>query len=409
MSATTSLPGDLPGGARPPGASRPAFLPTPGGSSYTDEAVFAREQERIFGSLWFCAVRTGDLAAPGAFRTCQVAREDILCVRGRDGQVRAFLNVCRHRGARLCPAESGAAKNYLRCAYHSWSYGLDGTLMAAPNLGQLPESERERFGLVPVTSREWLGYLWVCLADQPPSFEETVIGPVTRRLGDAGAVERYRVADLALGRRISYQVRANWKLIVENFMECYHCGSIHPELVAVLPEFRRGYAAQTFVGHGAEYAPGAEGFTVGGGPGHGRLPGLADAQDRRYFAVTIPPQVFVNLVADHVIVHRMFPLAADRTLVECDWLYPPAVIASGADLTSSVELFHRVNQQDFAACEQCQPSMASRAYAQGGALVPSEHHISEFHAWVRARLGEGPPQDPRQDPGQNGGDDRDAL
>ena len=392
MSVASDLPADLPADAGwpdfPVGKNQPAtFLPTLGGSYYTDAAIFAQEQERIFSSLWFCAVRTGDLAGPGAFRTCQVGSESILCVRGRDGQVRAFLNVCRHRGARLCPAESGAVKRYLRCAYHSWSYGLDGTLMAAPNMGPLPGADRERFGLVPVTAREWLGYLWVCLADQPPSFEETVIEAVTRRLGDPAAIERYRVGDLALGQRISYQVRANWKLIVENFMECYHCGSIHPELVAILPEFRRGYAAQYFVGHGAEYAPGAEGFTVDGSPGHGRLPGLADAQDRRYFAVTIPPQVFVNLVADHVIVHRIFPLAADHTVVECDWLYPPDVVDSGADLSSSVELFHRVNQQDFAACEQCQPAMASRAYAEGGALVPSEHHISEFHAWVRTRLG----------------------
>jgi Rieske 2Fe-2S family protein len=382
MSETTSLPPGLPADAGGP----VTFLPTLGGAYYTDAAIFAKEQRGIFSALWFCAVRTGDLAAPGAFRTCQVGPENILCVRGRDGQVRAFLNVCRHRGARLCPAESGAVKNYLRCAYHSWSYGFDGALTAAPNLGPLPETDRERFGLVPVAAREWLGYLWVCLSGEPPSFEETVIGAVTRRLGTSEAIDRYHVGDLALGRRISYQVRANWKLIVENFMECYHCGSIHPELVAILPEFRRGYAAQSYVGHGAEYAPGAEGFTVDGGPGHGRLPGLSEAEDRRYFAATIPPQVFINLVADHVIVHRMFPLAADHTIVECDWLYPPDVVASGVDLSSSVELFHRVNQQDFAVCEQCQPAMASRAYADGGSLVPSEHHISEFHAWVRARL-----------------------
>jgi glycine betaine catabolism A len=102
--------------------------------------------------------------------------------------------------------------------------------------------------------------------------------------------------------------------------------------------------------------------------------------------VTIPPQVFINLVADHVILHRMFPLAPDRTVVECDWLYPAEVVGSGADLTRSVELFHRVNQQDFAACEQCQPAMSSRGYAHGGALVPSERHLADFHAWVRSRL-----------------------
>jgi Rieske 2Fe-2S family protein len=364
------------------------FVPTLAGSYYTDTAIFAREQERIFSSLWFCALRTGDLTVPGTFRTCQVGPESILCVRGNDGEVRAFLNLCRHRGARLCAAESGAVKRNLRCSYHSWSYGLDGTLVAAPNLGPLPESARERFGLVPVATREWLGYLWVCLADRPPSFEETVVGAVTRRLGDPEAIGRYRLDTLAVGRRIRYDVRANWKLLIENFMECYHCSSIHPELIAILPEFRSGYAAQFYVGRGADYAPAAEGFTVDGSAGHGRLPGLADTQDRRYFAVTIPPQVFVNLVADHAIVHRMFPVAADYTIVECDWLYSPDVVDSGADLFRSVELFHRVNQQDFAACEQCQPGMASRGYAQGGALVPSEHHLSEFHAWVRARLGE---------------------
>ncbi len=230
----------------------------------------------------------------------------------------------------------------------------------------------------------------MCLADQPPSFEETVIGVATRRLGDPAVIGRYDIGQLTLARRISYDVRANWKLIVENFMECYHCASIHPELTAILPEFRRGYAAQFYVGRGAEYAPGAGGFTVDGSAGQARLPGLTDAQDRRYYALTIPPQVFVNLVADHVIVHRMFPLAADQTVVECDWLHPSDVVASGADLSSSVELFHRVNQQDFAACEQCQPAMASRGYAEGGALVPSEHHLSDFHAWVRARLGDNP-------------------
>jgi Rieske 2Fe-2S family protein len=357
-----------------------------GGAWYVDPAIFAREQESIFSRMWFCAVRTGDLPAPGSFRTCQVGGESVLCVRGRDSEVRAFLNVCRHRGSRLCADESGQVTRNFRCGYHSWSYGLDGALAGAPNLGPLQGIDRTRYGLVRLAAREWLGYLWVCLAQEPPSFEETVADAVTDRLGDPDAIDRYDLGGLALGRRISYEVRANWKLIVENFMECYHCVSIHPELTAVLPEFRRGFAAQYYVGHGAEYSPEAEGFTIDGSAGFAPLPGLAPEQLRRYFAATIRPQVFVNLVSDHVIFHRMFPLAADRTLIECDWLYPPEVIASGADLSPSVELFHRVNQQDFAACEQCQPAMSSRAYDGGGVLVPSEHHLAEFHSWVRSQL-----------------------
>ncbi|MER8186082.1 aromatic ring-hydroxylating dioxygenase subunit alpha [Kitasatospora sp. NPDC094015] len=356
------------------------------GSAYTDPQAFAREQERIFERMWFCTVRASDLAAPGRFRTVQVGRESVLVTSDREHAVRAYLNVCRHRGARLCTEEAGEVRRTFRCSYHAWTYGLDGRLVAAPNLARMPDIDRTEYGLVPVHVREWLGYVWVCLAADPPSFEQDVIGAATERLGDPAAIDHYQADALAVGRTIRYDVRANWKLIVENFMECYHCATIHPELTGVLPEFAGGYAAQYYVGHGAEFAAGAEGFTVDGSAGVDRIPGVTAEQDRRYYAVTVKPQVFVNLVPDHVIVLRMYPLAADRTVVECDWLFLPEVVDSGRDLGPSVELFHRVNLQDFEACERCQPAMDSRAYRAGGVLVPSEHHIRSFHDWVEDRL-----------------------
>lgn len=365
----------------------PTLIPTLAGSYYTDPAVFAREQEAIFSGDWLCVARSGDIAAPGQFQTVQAGRESVIVVRQRDGGLRAFLNVCRHRGARVCGDEPGQVSRYLRCPYHAWSYDLDGRLAAAPNLARMPDVDRVEYGLVPVALREWLGYAWVCLATAPPSFEERVMGAVAGRLGAVEAIDAYRLGELAVGRRIVYDVAANWKLIVENFMECYHCATIHPELVSVLPEFAGGYAAQYYVGHGAAFADRAAGFTVDGSAGFARLPGLADDQDRKYFAITIRPQVFVNLVPDHAILHRMTPLGPDRTTVVCDWLFAPAVIASGADVSLSVELFDRVNRQDFDACERTQPSMSSRAYRDGGVLVPSEHHICEFHSWLRGRLG----------------------
>lgn len=368
------------------------LLATLGGEFYTSAAVFAAEQAEIFENSWICAVRAADLAQPGQFKKVQIGRESVLVVRARDGLLRAFLNVCRHRGAQLCTESEGQVRRTLRCPYHAWTYALDGKLVAAPNIVALTDNtgaaiDRYRYGLVPVALTEWLGYVWVCLADVPPSFEETVVGEVTLRLGDAAAIDRYGVEGLKLGHRIVYDVAANWKLIVENFMECYHCSSIHPELVDVLPEFARGMAAQSFVGHGAEFGSDITGFTVDGSPGFGTLPGLSDDQDRRYFAITVRPSVFVNLVPDHIILHRMYPLAADRTVVECDWLYAPDVVAAGHDVTRSVELFHRVNQQDFEACERTQPAMSSRAYRHGGVLVPAEHHLAEFHQWVVSRLG----------------------
>lgn len=370
-------------GPPPATPGSPALVATLGGEAYVEPNYFAAEQERIFEQMWFCAVLAADLPAAGSFRTVMVGRESVMIVRGRDGRLRAFLNSCRHRGALVCTETEGQVRRNLQCSYHAWTYGLDGKLVAAPNLADLGEIDRTAYGLIPVAAQEWLGYLWVCLADDPPSFAESVQGAVTSRLGDPESVERYGVGGLALGRRERYEVAANWKLIIENFMECYHCATIHPELTEVLPEFADGLAAQYYVGHGALFGDGVEGFTIDGSPGLGVLPELAETQDRRYYAITVRPQVFINLVPDHVIVHRMYPVAVDKTIVECDWLYHPQVVESGADLDKSVELFHRVNLQDFEACERTQPGMSSRAYRRGGVLVPAEHHISEFHDWVR--------------------------
>ena len=368
-----------------------SLITTLPGSSYTDPQIFAQEQEHIFEAMWFCAVRSADLAGPGAFRTVEVGRESVLITRARDTSVRAFLNVCRHRGAKLCTAEAGEVKRAFQCPYHAWTYDLTGKLVAAPNLTKMPDVSRTEYGLAAVATREWLGYVWVCLAENPPPFDE-VVGDVVARLGDTESIEHYDIDNLEVGQRIVYDVKANWKLIVENFMECYHCATIHPELTEVLPEFADGYAAQFYVGHGAEFGSEVKGFTVDGSEGLDRIPGVTEDQDRRYYAITVRPQVFINLVPDHVIFHRMYPVAADRTVVECDWLYLTHVVDSGKDVSRSVELFDRVNRQDFDACERCQPAMSSRLYAKGGVLVPSEHHIGEFHAFVQERLGMGRPQ-----------------
>ncbi|WP_206491151.1 aromatic ring-hydroxylating dioxygenase subunit alpha [Rhodococcus sp. KRD162] len=356
------------------------------GRYYTDPDIFELEQEKIFEELWICAVRAADLDKPGSFRTVQIGRESVIITRTRTGAIKAYLNVCAHRGARICMEDKGEVKRSFQCPYHAWTYDLDGKLIAAPNLTKMPDIDRVRYGLSSVSVEEWLGYVWVNLSDNPASFDTTVVQDIRDRLGDVESIDRYKVEDLGLGRRMSYDVKANWKLIIENFMECYHCATIHPELTEVLPEFADGYAAQYYVGHGAEFGESVQGFTLDGTAGHDSIPGIAPEQDRRYYAITVRPQVFVNLVPDHVIIHRMYPLAPDRTLVECDWLYLPGVVASGRDLQHSVELFHRVNLQDFEACERCQPAMSSRKYRDGGVLVGSEHHIGIFHDWLKNRI-----------------------
>ena len=400
----TRIDGELPGayphlvnGPTPPGLGRAAMTAVPPGSSflatlegryYVDPAVFELEQERIFSASWVCAVRSSDLTSAGDFQTIEVGGESIVAVRGRDQVVRAFLNVCRHRGSQLCSAPAGRLRGAFLCPYHAWSYAFDGRLVGAPNIAEISDQDQLGRHLFEVASREWLGYLWICLSDRPPPFEESVVSQVAERLGSAERIDHYGMDRLAVGRRIEYEVKANWKLVIENFMECYHCGTLHPELIALLPEFRKGQATQSQSGHGALFADAVDGFTVGGARGFGKLPGLADDQDRRYYGMTVTPQVIINLVPDHVILHRVFPLAPERTLIVCDWLFAREVVESGADLGPSVDVFHRVNQQDFGAVESTQPSMSSRAYRSGGVLVPVEHHMALFHDWVRGMLGE---------------------
>lgn len=368
-----------------PGSS---LLPTPAGDVYTDPEIFRLEQQNIFETMWNCVLRADSLASAGEWKTVTVGREEIIVVRTRKAGIQAYYNVCRHRGMRVCTTEQGKSRT-LQCGYHAWTYALEGDLVAAPNLTSMPDVDRQEYGLKAVHVREWLGYVWVCLADEPLSFDDTVLGEVRTRFGEVQSIDNYGIEALKLGETKTYDVQANWKLIIENFMECYHCATIHPELTEVIPEFADGLASQRKNGeiHGASFGSDIAGFTVDGSNGVAELPAIAPSQDRKYYAITVKPQVFINTVPDHVIIHRMFPQSESRTIVICDWLFLPEVIEQGMDISKSVELFHRVNQQDFEACELTQPSMSSKAYANGGALVPSEHHIEEFHQWWNDIMG----------------------
>ena len=361
-----------------------SLLRTLPGSAYTDPVVFAAEQERIFEPSWTCVAAASDLAAPGAFRTVTVGRESVIVVRGRDGALRAFLNVCRHRGSQLCSEPAGQLRRNLQCGYHAWTYDLTGKLVAAPNLTSMPDVDRVEYSLLPVHLREWIGQVWLCLGDSPPSFEDEVQGAIVERLGDLATIDAWGIPDLALGRRITYDVAANWKLIVENFMECYHCATIHPELTEVLPEFADGLRR-------AVLRRPRRGVRRAGGRVHrGRAGGLRPPPRR--VRRPRPP-----LLRDHhpaAGVHQ--PGARPRDPPPHD---PARRRPHGRGVRLAVRPRHRgrtstppsssstaSTSRTSTACERTQPAMSSRAYRDGGVLVPSEHHIGQFHEWVSARL-----------------------
>lgn len=363
--------------------------PTLKGELYTSSDIFKLEKDHIFSKSWSLVAFEYEIAEPGQYITTRVEGENILITRGKDHVLRGFLNVCRHRGAKLCSQASGKA-GVIRCPYHSWSYSLDGDLVGVPNTSHCREElvHNENYGLTSVHIEVWHGMVWVNLSDNPMSVEYQLDTQIFDRFGELYTFARYEIQNLKSAHREEYEVEANWKLIVENFQECYHCSSIHPELTATLPEFRSGIGTQSSVGGGAKFGNELEAFSISGKGSRPMLKGLLPEDDRTYFGITVLPLVFINLTPDHVIIHRIIPISAEKSKVICEWLFDPEEMAKpDFDPKDAVELFHRVNLQDFEACEWCQENMSSKSYKEGGILVPIEQHVSHFYNYVLEAIG----------------------
>jgi glycine betaine catabolism A len=370
------------------------FMSTLPGRYYTDPVVFELEKRNIFCQQWMYVCRAEDLPAPGRFVRTQLGDESVIVVRGRDRVLRAFLNVCRHRGSLLCRADSGDLGRAIRCPYHAWAYQLDGRLITTPNWQSMDTIDKSDYSLHPVHLTEWHGLVWLSLAAVPHPLEDQLWSQLDYRLGgDRVKFARYGLADLVLGQRVSYDVAANWKIIQENFQECYHCGTIHPELVDTLPQFREltGASDAGYETGGYLFAAGKASFSVSGTAQLPRIAGLEAGDDRKYYGMVVRPNCAISLLPDHAIMHRFEMLSPETTRVVCEWLFPPETVAEGAgyDISDTVELFHRVNVQDFTASEGCQPNMKSRAYRDGGVLVPAEQEIIGrwYYRWYREAMG----------------------
>ena len=302
----------VPAGAAPQeqAAAQGVLAPTLGGRYYTDPAVLDAECERIFERQWYCAGRADEIPEPGRFIRRRVGRETVLLVRGKDQVIRGFLNVCRHRGSQLCLTGSGSVGNAIHCPYHNWIYGLDGSLITTPNWRAMTEIRKMDYGLHAVKAAVWAGLIWVCIDGDPGPLEDHVRPQIESRLGDYAKLERYRIGELTVGARAEYEVAANWKLIYENFQECYHCSHIHPELVQTIPQFRSpAMGADGYDPDGYPIAADRASFSLTGQTVLPRLPGLLPADDGLYYGMVLRPNCFLSLVSDHVIVHRFEPVA----------------------------------------------------------------------------------------------------
>ncbi|HEV2580344.1 MAG TPA: aromatic ring-hydroxylating dioxygenase subunit alpha [Ktedonobacteraceae bacterium] len=365
------------------------FLSTFPGRYYYDQAIFELEQERVFSAMWYYACRADEVPLTGSYKVVTVGKESVIVARDKEGALHAFLNVCRHRGARLCSEAAGQLKGSIQCRYHAWTYGLDGRLIGAPNVMSDERFDKTRFGLMSVALHVWEGLVFLNLAENPQPFEEQLNDPRVQSFGDVAPYERYQIGHLKVAQSITYDVRANWKLIIENTLECYHCGPMHPELCALIPLYRSGKLFENGeMLEGAALGENVEAFTMTGKASRPSLPGLLPVDTRRYYGFLLLPNVFINLLSDHVAIDTLVPLAADRTLVTSAWLFDPDEMAKPTfDPSDAVGVLDLVNRQDWEVCELAQQGVSSRAYARGGNYAPDEHHIRGFVEYVLEKLG----------------------
>ncbi len=354
-------------------------------AAYTSDEVFRWEEEHIFRSGWVCVGHIDDLLTPGQIRAVEVGGEGVLLVRdGRDA-LRAFSNVCRHRGHELAPIGEAINARLIRCPYHSWTYRPDGSLRTAPSLTQSPDFDPTQYPLIELGVDVNSGWVYVDLSDSPR--------PLQAHLGNlAQIMEPYETDRLTTAASHSYEVSANWKIVVENYNECYHCTSIHPELCQVTPPDSGVDHQPTgmWCGGPMDLKSHATTMSLDGVSRGVRLRGIDDDLARRVWYVTIWPNLLLSMHPDYVMAHRLTPIDRGTTRVDCSWMFPPeAFELDGFDPSYAVDFWDITNREDWAACEGVMRGMRNRGY-RPGPLSGWEGTVYQFMGMIaRCYLGEG--------------------
>jgi choline monooxygenase len=330
---------------------------------YTDPSVFAEEKEKIFARTWQVVGHASQVANPGDYFTTDLVGEPLVIVRGTDGRLRGFYNVCRHRAGP--PAEGCGSRKLFRCGYHGWTYGLDGSLISATEIEGVAGFCPEDFALVPIRVEEWFNLVFVNLDPQAQSLAES-LGDLPKQ------AEKFPFASMKLYERRTYDMKCNWKTYVDNYLEGYHLPSVHPGLNREL-DFN-AYVVEPYARHIRQFSP-----IRGAQPG--------DATPRRYQEARedlttdyfwIFPNWMLNCYPDNVSLNIVLPLEPERSLAIFEWYLPEKDHAAPA-AKASVEFSDQIQIEDVAICEAVQKNLRSRSYSRGRFSAKQEKGVHAFH------------------------------
>ena len=353
---------------------------------YRSPAAFESELASVFHRSWACAGRAEHVAAAGSYFATDVAGQNVVIVRDHDGTLRAFHNVCRHRGSLLCNAGSGPLKRAIKCPYHAWAYALNGELIGTPHV-QPDEIDRSSLGLLGLPVAEWQGTLFVDLGGQAGSFDDYIASHDDEPL----RMERFNLDALRIAHTSTVEVAANWKIVVENYRECLHCPTVHPELVDMIPAYRSGGVqeadARSDLGVGIK--PGATALTLSGTSTVPLLPGLTDEEGLSIYGAFLFPNCMVDINGTYATLTTLLPRSESSTIVVTDYLLPPEVIADptiATGIEALVDFMQIVINQDTVVAERAQQGISSRAFVQ--AVYPKKDQaLHAFNERYRVLVG----------------------
>jgi Rieske 2Fe-2S family protein len=374
-------PDDLSLSLKPFGESR--MLPK---AAYVDPEVLAWERRTVFAD-WICIGRSSELPQPRMAKAFSVGESGVLISRDADGALHAFENVCRHRGHELlqCGETSGQSQN-ITCPYHAWVYKHDGSMLGAPGFKQYKNFDRSEFGLLSLPVREWRGWLFVNPSGLEPDFDA--------HIGELDEVlDHYDAETLITAETHEYEVAANWKVVIENYQECYHCAMIHPDLVKVSPPYsgENIELAGNWVGGNMRIAEDAVTMSFTGASQGNSFARLDEEEQRTVMYIAVMPNLLISLHPDYIMTHLLTPLSPDVTRIRCSWAFSPETMAHpDFDPAYAVEFWDLTNRQDWAACESVQRGIKAPGFVPGP-LAPTEDGVYHFVSLMARRyLGQVP-------------------
>jgi Rieske 2Fe-2S family protein len=350
---------------------------------YASSEIYAAEIQKIFFRRWLCVGRSDEIPNPGDYVLRQLGDAGVLILRDKAGQVRAFHNTCRHRGTRLCETASGNVGERIVCPYHSWTYALDGRLLGAPSTADIEGFEKTDYPLHAVHVAVWEGFVFMNLASDPEPFDEA-FAPLMEKFS------RFNLPALLTARRIEYDVQANWKLLFQNYSECYHCSPVHPALVKLSPATsgENDLIDGPFLGGFMTINESAGSMTMSGRACGAPVSRALNADDhRRVYYYSIFPNMLLSLHPDYVMFHALWPVGPQRTMITCGWMFHEDTLRDPQfDTDDGVKFWDMTNRQDWHICEESQRGVLSPAY-RPGPYSPRESLSVAFDREVLKALG----------------------